>query len=131
MISNTIFTAGHVYQLVPDNEMPPYFFEFSFEDSLFKEVVAAGERGVNWEYEKLRNVTEVISYQHVASNCLDEDLRSLSTCFLIKYVEMLMFGQPKEVYLLEVRTRLGINDTAYNVCYHNLPPGIVHHILAK
>jgi len=125
VICNTIFAACQVYRLAPDKTVPRYFSEFSTEDSKLEEIVSVGERALNWEHEKLRHMTKVTAYQHVPPIYLDTNLNALSTCFLIQGVEQLMFGHPREVHLLEVGTRLGINDTDYNVRYYNLPIGII------
>mgnify|MGYP000616260955 CR=1 FL=1 len=125
VISNTIFTACQAYRLAPENIMPRYLSGFSTEDSILEEIVSVGERALNWEHEKLRYIANVSAYHHVDPKYLDANLQTLSTCFFIRGVEQLMFDTAREVHMLEVRTRLGINDTGYNVRYYNLPIGIV------
>ena len=105
--------------------MPRYLSGFSTEDSIFEEIVSVGERAINWEYEKLRHITKVTAYHPLVPKYLDANLQTLSTCFFIRGVEQLVFDHPREVWLLEVRTRMGINDTDYNVRYYKLPIGII------
>ena len=125
VISNTIFTACQAYRLAPENSLPRYLSGFSTGDSTLEKIVSVGERALNWEHEKLRYITKVSAYHHVDPKYLDANLQTLSTCFFIRGVEQLMFDHPREVCLLEVRTRFEINDNGYNVRYYNLPIGIV------
>lgn len=125
VIGHTVFTAGSAYRLFQDSKMPECLSAFSAYDDRLKEIVRAGEGAINWEHEKLRNIWEVAEYQQVSPECLAEKDRDLSTCYLIYGVEQLIFDLPREISLLEVRTRFAPDDLDYNLNYHDLPPGLL------